>query len=123
MMAACTSDGVARDNVMVITAQNNTDISSPNYPDNYPENLNCAWRIVADYNVGIEIMLKGYETEEKYDITFKYVLDISLAYERPEKKGNAFKYIRITGVNMHQILFYNVIFCDICIIFVLLLCS
>ena len=30
---------------MVIKIEDNTDITSPNYPRNYPNNLDCTWKI------------------------------------------------------------------------------
>ena len=32
---------------MVIKIEDDTDITSPNYPRNYPNDLNCVWIIVA----------------------------------------------------------------------------
>ena len=32
---------------MVIKIKDDTDIKSPNYPRNYPNDLNCVWKIVA----------------------------------------------------------------------------
>ena len=70
-MAACTADS----RPMVITAHNSTDIFSPSFPRNYPDNLNCEWKIVTDHkqNIGVEVSLKGYEIEEKYDSLLKII--------------------------------------------------
>ena len=61
------ADACGADSPMVITAQNSTDISSPNFPENYPNNMNCTWLIVAHNNATIELSLKGYETEREYE--------------------------------------------------------
>ena len=60
------ADACNNDSPMVITAQNNTDIVSPNFPENYPNNMNCTWLVVADNNATIALSLKGYETEKEY---------------------------------------------------------
>ena len=49
---------------MVITILNKTDISSPNYPENYDNDLNCQWRILADDDKRIELSLEGDELEK-----------------------------------------------------------
>ena len=35
---------------MVIKIEDDTDITSPNYPRDYPDNLDCTWTIVATNN-------------------------------------------------------------------------
>ena len=60
MMPAC-----YKGSEMVITIKNTTDISSPQYPESYPNNMNCTWHIVADHDKRIELSLKGYEVENK----------------------------------------------------------
>ena len=60
MKAACDGDE------MIITFRNNTGISSPNYPENYGNNLYCKWHIKADAGYQIELEIKGGELEEKY---------------------------------------------------------
>lgn len=61
MMVACSTS-----TPMVITVQNNTEISSPKYPENYPNNLDCTWHIVADHDKRIELSVKGYDIENEY---------------------------------------------------------
>ena len=51
MMAACGSGSI-----MVITEQNKTDISSPKFPENYPNNMDCTWHIVADHDKRIPFL-------------------------------------------------------------------
>ena len=64
MMAAC-NNGIP----MVITIQNNTDISSPQYPGSYPNNLDCTWHIISEHDKRIELSLKGYEIESEYEFS------------------------------------------------------
>ena len=58
MMAAC-----GPGSIMVITEQNNTYISSPKYPESYPNNMDCTWDIVADYDKRIALSLMEYDIE------------------------------------------------------------
>ena len=67
MMDACGTGSA-----MVITIQNNTFVSSPNFPSNYPNNMDCTWHIVADHDKGIELSLKGHELEKEYDFFFLF---------------------------------------------------
>ena len=60
-------DACGTDSPMVITVQNNTVITSPKFPQNYPNNLKCTWHIVAEPNENIELSFKEYETENEYD--------------------------------------------------------
>ena len=39
------TDACVGTRTMVIKIEDNTDITSPNYPRNYPNNLNCNWKI------------------------------------------------------------------------------
>ena len=80
-MDACGNGGA-----MVITVQNNTVVSSPNFPEDYPNNMNCTWHIVADRNNLIELSLKGHDLEKEYDLFlvtillhFKYMVNISVS--------------------------------------------
>ena len=50
---------------MVIAIENTTDISSPGYPLNYPNDANCTWKIVATGETKIELAIKGYEIERQ----------------------------------------------------------
>ena len=76
MMDACGSGSP-----MVITIQNNTVIKSPNFPENYPNYMDCNWHIVADHERGIELSVKGHELENEYDLlvvlswSFFYILN------------------------------------------------
>ena len=65
MMDACGTGSA-----MVITIENNTDVSSPYFPENYPNDMYCTWHIVAEHDKGIELSLKGYDLEEEYDFVF-----------------------------------------------------
>ena len=62
MLSACGNNGTK----MIITPWNNTDIYSPNFPENYPNNMNCHWHIKADHGFRIELQIEGHELEEKY---------------------------------------------------------
>ena len=41
------NEACAGSDPMVLKIDDDTDITSPNYPRNYPNNLNCTWQIVA----------------------------------------------------------------------------
>ena len=62
MLSACGNSSTK----MIITPWNNTDIHSPNFPETYPNNLNCIWHVKADNGFRIELQIKGQELEEKY---------------------------------------------------------
>ena len=62
MLSACGFNGTE----MIITPSNYTDIHTPNFPEDYPNNLNCKWHIKADDGYQIELHIKGYELEKKY---------------------------------------------------------
>ena len=65
MIDACGSDP------LIITIFNTTDITSPNFPNPYPNNLHCTWMIVAEVDKRVLLNVKGYEIEHKYrNITF-----------------------------------------------------
>ena len=66
MMLACGSS-----RAMIITNMNKTDIFSPHFPQKYPNNMNCSWLIQAKERERIMITLKGYELEEKYEMSSK----------------------------------------------------
>ena len=52
---------------MILTVKNRTDISSPGYEKNYPNNMNCKWIIKADQNKTIRLLIKGgSEVEKEY---------------------------------------------------------
>ena len=48
---------------MVITMENATDITSPNFPNNYEINMACTWHIIATNDTRIELSVEGYEIE------------------------------------------------------------
>ena len=50
---------------MVNTIENTTDITSPEYPMNYPNNANCTWYIVATGDTRIELSIKESEIERQ----------------------------------------------------------
>ena len=58
-------DACGRNKVMVITILNLTDITSPGFPDRYPDNMDCKWLIVAEDDKQIEISLRGHEVESE----------------------------------------------------------
>ncbi|XP_078494029.1 cubilin [Ciona intestinalis] len=45
-------------------------ITSPGYPNNYPNNADCTWNITASDGMGIKFILHKFETETNYDYTF-----------------------------------------------------
>ena len=53
---------------IIITQAPKTDITSPNWPSQYPPNSNCTWEITAPHGVKIQLTLKGYHVEERYEI-------------------------------------------------------
>ena len=61
MIDACVPNGP-----FVISIENTTDISSPHFPDNYPDKMNCTWRIVAANRKRIVLLIKGHELENQY---------------------------------------------------------
>ena len=61
MIAAC---GGGNKN-MIITIANITDITSPNFPENYPNNMDCTWIIKASSDEKIELHLEGFELEKE----------------------------------------------------------
>ena len=70
MLLACGNDG----RKMTITPSNITDIYSPNFPETYPNSLNCKWHIKTGKGFRIELKIKGQELEEKYSkILIKYL--------------------------------------------------
>ena len=60
-------DACAPNGPLVLTIGNTTDISSPNFPENYPDQMNCTWRIVAANGKRIVLLVKGHELEKKYE--------------------------------------------------------
>lgn len=62
MMDAC-SGNFETPTPMVITVDNISDISSPNFPQQYPENIKCSWRIIADDNQTIELSFLELDIE------------------------------------------------------------
>ena len=62
MLSACENNGAK----MIITPSNYTDIYSPNFPEDYPSNLNCKWHIKADEGYKIVLHIKGIELEDGY---------------------------------------------------------
>ena len=67
MMLACGAD-----RIMKISNMNKTDILSPQYPEEYPNNMKCSWLILAKEREIIKLTLEdnGYELEDKYGIAF-----------------------------------------------------
>ena len=63
---------------MVITQFNKAHIASPGWPNPYPPNIHCKWKITATKGAEIELSLKGHKLHRKYvyiylkyDIKFK----------------------------------------------------
>ena len=61
MRSACDNNST-----MVITESNKTDITSPNWPNRYPPNSICAWKIIAPHDAKIQLTLKRYHVDERY---------------------------------------------------------
>ena len=53
-------------NPLVITIFNVTDITSPGFPDAYPNGINCTWLIAAETGKRVLLSVKGHEIEQKY---------------------------------------------------------
>ena len=51
---------------MVITHENNTRITSPNWPKPYPPSSDCTWKIIAPIGAKIELKLKAYYLHDRY---------------------------------------------------------
>ena len=51
---------------MVLTVQNLTHITTPGFPDLYPNNSDCQWLILAEDDKKIEISLRGHNLEDGY---------------------------------------------------------
>ena len=51
---------------LVITIFNKTDITSPGFPNTYPNKIKCTWLIVADLDKRVLLKVKGHEIEDKY---------------------------------------------------------
>ena len=51
----------------VFTISNKTDITTPNYPDPYENNMDCEWNILMSKDRNIELIVDG-ELEAKYAI-------------------------------------------------------
>ena len=49
---------------MVLTSSNETDITSPNYPSNYNNGLNCTWIIISEEDERIKLSLQPQGTGE-----------------------------------------------------------
>ena len=43
---------------LTITMINKTDITSPNYPSDYKNNLNCTWSVISDEDYKIKIIIQ-----------------------------------------------------------------
>ena len=57
---ACNGNGP-----MVFTMLNKTEIYSPNYPDNYPNNIGCIWKFFAVDGFRIQLTIEeGSEIED-----------------------------------------------------------
>ena len=54
---------------LTITMINKTDITSPNYPSDYENNLNCTWSVISDEDYKVKLIIqpggKMGEIEEK----------------------------------------------------------
>ncbi|BHF63145.1 Bone morphoproteintic protein 1 [Sparganum proliferum] len=51
----------------------NGDISSPDYPNNYPPNSNCIWRIEVPVGFSVLLTFKSFDLEEETDCRFDYL--------------------------------------------------
>ena len=43
----------------VITMTNKTDVTSPNYPFNYENNMDCKWHMLAGKRTRIQVSIRG----------------------------------------------------------------
>ena len=60
------SNACSKNPAMVITQVNKTDITSPNWPQKYPSQSDCTWKIIAPDGAKIQLSIKGHHLEEKY---------------------------------------------------------
>nr|VZI15896.1 unnamed protein product [Spirometra erinaceieuropaei] len=51
----------------------NGDISSPDYPNNYPPNSNCIWRIEVPVGFSVLLNFESFDIEEEKDCSFDYL--------------------------------------------------
>ena len=49
----------------VISNSQSGEIKSPNYPDNYPDDVDCAWHIAAGVGETIAITFNAFDLEEE----------------------------------------------------------
>ena len=53
---------------MVFTIENKTDFYSPNYPNSYPNNIDCTWKVLAFEGFIIKLTIEeGGQIETEYD--------------------------------------------------------
>ncbi|TGZ71864.1 hypothetical protein CRM22_002413 [Opisthorchis felineus] len=65
------------------------EIKSPNYPNNYPDNLNCSWTIRKPQNRS-ELIFEDFEVEDSYDegiCQFDFVVVQVGTHNRPKLYG------------------------------------
>ena len=55
-----------KDSVAVITQFNRAHITSPYWPNPYPPNSNCTWKITTTHDAEIKLSLKGHKLDQKY---------------------------------------------------------
>ena len=50
---------------MIITFKNQTDVTSPNFPQEYNNNSDCSWSIISDSRKRIKLSIQGDGEIEK----------------------------------------------------------
>lgn len=51
---------------VAVTQFDETTITSPNWPDPYPANIDCTWEIKAIIHYEIQLSLIGYNVKQEY---------------------------------------------------------
>ena len=49
---------------MILGATSSAEITSPNYPSNYPDDADCQWHINVDFGYVVKIKLLEFDLED-----------------------------------------------------------
>ena len=60
-----TSGGCENESPLVFTSNNQTEITSPNWPDMYPPLCNVTWILIASPEEQIKLSVKGYHLQKE----------------------------------------------------------
>uniref|UniRef100_F6PKM8 CUB domain-containing protein n=1 Tax=Ciona intestinalis TaxID=7719 RepID=F6PKM8_CIOIN len=79
-----------------VATSTNQPIISPNYPNNYPNNVDCTWTITASDGMRVQLNLIRFSTERSYDY-----LTVSNFYFKISSDGR--QLARISGIYSNRI--------------------